>query len=386
MPMLFWLRAETKEFEHRTILTPEGARALIASGHKVRVEECSERCFPTSAYADAGAEICPAGSWASDDAEAGPAVVILGLKELPDDTPTKLRHTHIMYGHCYKSQIGARELLSRFHAGGGRLLDLEFCIDDAGQRVAVMGPAAGYCGMAIALHVWAARQQQKQQGDGGTSKVDELSFVKPFDTYATLAKATRTALDAVTTAAGSPTEPPRVTIIGALGRCGGGARRCLRECGVPDASVTEWDMAETKVGGPFPALATDADIVANCVFLPAGVVVKPFLTNELLERADCRLGVVLDVSCDTSSDTNPLPMCDRSTSFAKPSRRVVGDVDTVSIDHLPALVPSEASRVYADGLLPHLLALGEAAPGGGLPSLWRRTADMYDEHVAAAGL
>ena len=46
-------------------------------------------------------------------------------------------------------------------------------------------------------------------------------------------------------------QPPRVLVIGALGRCGKGALDLCRTVGIPESSLIKWDMAETKKGGPF---------------------------------------------------------------------------------------------------------------------------------------
>jgi saccharopine dehydrogenase (NAD+, L-lysine-forming) len=74
---------------------------------------------------------------------------IIGLKELPEDDDTPLTHTHIFFAHCYKYQAGWRELLARFAAGGGRVLDLEFLTNAAGRRVAAFGRSAGFVGAVV---------------------------------------------------------------------------------------------------------------------------------------------------------------------------------------------------------------------------------------------
>ena len=44
---------------------------------------------------------------------------------------------------------------------------------------------------------------------------------------------------------------PRVHIIGSLGRCGRGAIECCIQAGLLEENLLQWDLAETKVGGPF---------------------------------------------------------------------------------------------------------------------------------------
>jgi len=94
------------------------------------------------------------GSWRTAPTE----YFIVGLKELPENDESPLKHRHIFFGHCYKYQKGWKELLARFSAGGGTLLDMEFLNDDKGRRVAAFGYYAGFAGSAVALDVWCHQQ------------------------------------------------------------------------------------------------------------------------------------------------------------------------------------------------------------------------------------
>jgi saccharopine dehydrogenase (NAD+, L-lysine-forming) len=64
-------------------------------------------------------------------------------------------------------------------------------------------------------------------------------------------------------------------VMGALGRCGGGARKLLQDVGVSD--VTLWDIQETAQGGPFLNIL-EHDIFVNCIYLAHKI--PPFLTAE----------------------------------------------------------------------------------------------------------
>lgn len=141
-----WLRHEARTTERRTPVVPDDARRLVEAGVELTVEDSPQRVFPAREYEAVGARIAPEGSWVSAPAEA----VVLGLKELPD-RPTELRHRHIFFGHAYKQQPGAADLLRRFAAGGGELLDLEYLVDDDGRRLAAFGFWAGYLGAALAV-------------------------------------------------------------------------------------------------------------------------------------------------------------------------------------------------------------------------------------------
>lgn len=110
-----WLRHEPRTTERRTPVVPSDARRLVESGVTLTVEESPQRIFPIEEYEAVGARVAPAGSWVSAPRDA----VILGLKELPDE-PAELTHRHIFFGHAYKGQPGAGDLLSRFTAGEER--------------------------------------------------------------------------------------------------------------------------------------------------------------------------------------------------------------------------------------------------------------------------
>lgn len=110
-----WLRHEPRTTERRTPVVPSDARRLVENGVTLTVEESPQRIFPIEEYEAIGARVAPADSWASAPRD----TVILGLKELPDK-PTELTHRHIFFGHAYKGQLGASDLLSRFEAGAER--------------------------------------------------------------------------------------------------------------------------------------------------------------------------------------------------------------------------------------------------------------------------
>ena len=107
-----WLRAETKDNEERSALTPRAAKVLLEAGFQLTVERSFQSAIPADDFADLGCKIVTPGAWptAPDDA------YILGLKELPNDG-TPLRHRHIYFAHAFKGQDGWRDTLSRFARG-----------------------------------------------------------------------------------------------------------------------------------------------------------------------------------------------------------------------------------------------------------------------------
>jgi len=314
---------------------------------RVTVEESRSRVIGIEGYRDAGAEIAPEGSWpeAPDDA------IVFGLKELPEDG-LPLRHRHIMFGHAYKGQPTGRVLLERFNAGGGTLYDLEYLLDGDGRRVAAFGYWAGYAGAAVALKCWMAQKA------GGIARP-----IAAVEDAVRLRAALRAELGEAR---------PTVIVIGALGRVGTGASDLCGEMGL---AVTQWDMAETAHGGPFPEVLGH-DIFLNCIFARPGTPV--FVPADAGER-ERRLSVIGDIACDPTSDFSPIKVYDRATDWDAPALRVHDDppLDVTAIDNLPSLLPRESSEDYAAQLLPSLLTLGDLDSG-----VWRRAKAEFDRHTA----
>jgi saccharopine dehydrogenase (NAD+, L-lysine-forming) len=337
-----WLRHETRTTERRTPVVPSDARRLVESGVTLTVEESPQRIFPVEAYEEAGCRVAEAGSWVSAPSDA----VVVGLKELPDE-PGELRHRHIFFGHAYKRQPGAAELLRRFVSGGGALLDLEYLVDDDGRRLAAFGYWAGYLGAALAvLHLRGALHTPLEP----TSKPELAAELQA-------SKGELTAL-----------------VIGALGRSGRGARDALAEAGI---EPTCWDLAETRALDRKALL--DHELVINTVLTTRPI--PPFLTDKDLDEPGRRLSMLSDVTVDVGSPMNLLPVYDTTTDWEHPVRRLRErpPLDLIAIDNLPSLLPREASADFSAALLPQLLDFADGGP-------WRRCLERFHEACRELGI
>ena len=311
---------------------------------------------------------------------------ILGLKELDAPGPP-LEHTHIQFAHCYKKQEGWVDVLSRFKQGGGKLYDLEFLEDANGRRVAAFGWHAGFAGAALGLLGLAA------QTNGSV-----LGPQSHYSQESDLIAETRKAVEAVR----AVREDKRVTalVIGALGRCGRGAIDCLVKSGLKDDEIIRWDIAETSAkSGPYEEIL-NADLFVNCIYLTSRI--PPFVDTASINAAGTsrRLGMIVDVSCDTTNPNNPLPVYSINTTFDKPTVAVdapagSAPLEVISIDHLPTLLPREASEAFSHDLLPSLrqlpLVTGAAGPDAqnhaneeGKGAVWTRAEALFRKHLAEA--
>lgn len=351
-PAHIWIRSESRATERRAPVVPADVPVLVDAGLQVTVEESPQRIFPIEAYDAAGASIVEEGSWteAPDDA------YVLGIKELPEE-PAALRHHHIYFAHAFKGQEDAQGTLGRFARGGGRLLDIEYLVDDTGRRVVAFGYWAGYVGAALGvLHL-----------------ADALT--------APLAPMAKHELDAELERVGKGGIDQLLALVtGARGRSGRGAQAALLTAGM---ATTRWDRRETQDLHKQALLGHD--LLANCV-------VTHTPTTPFVERADLeherRLRVLADVTCDVTGPTNMLPINTAITTWEEPVRRLhSGDpdngaapLDVIAIDNLPSLLPREASEGFSADLTPHLVALtAEAGPSGP----WRAAGLAFDRAMDA---
>jgi len=358
------LRSELgKALERRSALTPTTTKELIEAGYRVNVERSPQRIFDDKEFEKAGATLVEENTWR----DAPKDTIIIGLKELPIEK-FPLEHVHVQFAHCYKEQEGWETVLARFPRGGGTLLDLEFLQDDNGRRVAAFGYHAGFAGAALALENWAWQlTHPKNEPFPSVS-----SYPNENDLIADVKKA-------IAQGSEKTGKAPRVLVIGALGRCGSGAVDLCLRAGVPTENVIKWDMAETAKGGPFPEII-ESDIFVNCIYLISKI--PNFVDMKSLDTLDRKLSVVCDVSADTTNPNNPIPIYTIATTFDKPTVpvEVKNDppVTIISIDHLPSLLPREASKSFSEALLPHLLELKHWKQN----PVWSRAEKLFREKVA----
>lgn len=364
-PVTLHLRAETKPLEARAALTPSTTKQLLDAGFKVYVEKSSQSTFDADEYEKVGATIVPEGSWK----EAPKDRIIFGLKELPEDETFPLVHEHIQFAHCYKDQGGWKDVLRRFPEGKGTLYDLEFLENDQGRRVAAFGFYAGFAGAAIGVMDWAFKQTHSDNED--------LRGVTPYPNEDELIADVKKVLDEALEKNGG--EYPQCLVIGALGRCGSGALDFFKKVGIPDEKLIKWDMKETAKGGPFQEIV-QSDIFVNCIYLSQPI--PPFIDYESLNVPDRRLRTIIDVSADTTNPHNPIPVYSIATVFNDPTVPVETSagpkLSVCSIDHLPSLLPREASEFFAKDLMPSLLEL----PNRDTSPAWVRAKQLFDKHVA----
>lgn len=347
-----WLRSETKEKERRTPLTPSDAKKLIEAGCILHVEDDPNRIFSIDEYKFAGCIIEPAHSWPKAPLD----FIILGLKEITDQTIT-FSHQHIYFAHIFNGQEGSEDIISRYFSDGGKLYDLEYLANENNKRIAAFGRWAGFAGAAFALDKFYNNH----------SNLGPYSPLKSFDSVNDL-------LESIQSKKQVSNAKPKAIIIGALGRCGQGAKELLDQFSI---EVTQWDYEETKAGGPFIEIL-DHQIFINAVLINKKI--SPFINQELLKNNDSKLEIIADVSCDPNSELNPIPIYHSHTTWEKPFLEVSCDnkkIEILSVDNLPSTLPLESSIDFSEQLIPYLTELVQKK--GSLPLPFQNAYNVFKE-------
>ena len=324
------IRAECRDNEKRVGITPLEAKKLLQKGINVSIEKSNSRIIPISKYRDVGCEIVEEKSWPNAPME----TIIFGLKELPED-PLPLKHRHIMFGHAFKGQPTAENLLNRFKLGGGALYDIEYLVGPTGKRIAAFGYWAGYAGAAVTISCWISQKINKRP--------------KIFTAYRNkdnLDDQIKSELEH------SKFSPTNAIVIGSLGRVGSGV---IDLCEKMNIETTKWDITETTTKEDFSEIL-DHDLFFNCVV--SNKETPTFISGETI-RSGQNLSIIGDVACDPGSKNNPIALYNDITTWSEPVTRVSEDpiLDVMAIDNLPSLLPLESSIDFASQLLPSLMEI-----------------------------
>jgi alanine dehydrogenase len=319
---------ETKNHEYRVGLTPTGAHALAAAGHRVLVEcQAGARIgYADAAYRQAGAVLV-------DDAAAvyGEAELIVKVKELQPAEYPLARSGQILF--CYHHFAPAPDLLAAMLASGATCLAYETVADPVGG-LPLLAPMSRIAGrLAPQAGAWAL-----QTANGGAGIL----------------------------LGGVPGVPPaRVVVIGA-GSVGSEAARIAVGMGadvlVLDQGTRRLEALDalyrgrlrTGIAEPL-ALAeavAGADLVIGATLSPGRLAPK-LIGQELLQRM--RPGSVI---VDVSIDQGGISAASRPTSHTDPLFEAEG-VLHYCVPNMPSAVARTATQALTLATLPHVLALAE---------------------------
>ncbi|NDF12227.1 MAG: hypothetical protein EB060_05390 [Proteobacteria bacterium] len=362
-----WLRAEVFPNERRTFLLPQQAAELIGEGHTVTVERSPIRVIPDEEYEKVGCIMVEPRTYHTD---APPHAFILGFKYLEPasrfDATYPQGHNHICAMHLDNGSIDEAVGISRMEENRPYYIDTNNVIQYQSPFYELEwvsgsgGGTAGFVGAALSVYLWC----REQQGIPGPHQIP----MDKWDTRELLIAGVKEEL-------GKVSEPPRVLVIGAYGKCGRQGVNALGQLGIVPEQWGSKDTEQKK--GDFSQIL-DFDVMVNCISLRPNP--PQFLTDKDL-RQDSRLSVIGDVSCYPGPFSS-IPLYDRTSTFDDPTIPVIkrnGTIHVMSIDNLPSLTAKAASEGLAGSLFPLLKEFLHAKDAGlpDTPDFARAAREFY---------
>jgi alanine dehydrogenase len=322
--MLIGIPKEIKDHEYRVAVTPDGAAALIAAGHQVRVQTgaAARIGFTDNAYRSAGAQIV------ADAAAVYAAELIIKVKEpQPAEIPL-LRAGQIIF--CYLHLAAERGLTAQLL--DRKIIGVGFETVTAAGGTPLLAPMSAVAGRVAVL----AGTQALAMANGGNG----------------------TLLPGVLDVA-----PGRVTIIGA-GMAGTNAAHLALGLGA-DVTVLDRNMErlrhleeryQGRIKTRYSDAAAIADLVAGADLVIGAVLLPGKKAPKLISRqmvASMRPGSVL---ADIAIDQGGCAETSRPTSHSNPTYIEEGVVH-YCVTNMPAAFARTATHALAAVVLPYALQL-----------------------------
>lgn len=348
----------------RTPLTPDQCVEVMRKfpNTKVIVQSCPNRCYTDAQYREAGVEVVDRLDEAS---------ILLGVKEVPIED-LLANKTYLFFSHTIKKQPHNRQLLRSILANNITLIDYETLLWEAGNRIIGFGRFAGIVGTHYAFLIWGKR-----------SKLFEL---KPAAACPNMDEMYRQ-YQAIKL-------PPVKVVVCGDGRVAHGAIETLRKLKIHQVSPEEfleneydhpvyvqlrsedyyarkdgreWDKSDfykhpEDYRSVFAPYYKKADVMINAVFWKEGI--EPFFTHEEMKRADFRIQVISDITCDIPG---PIPSTVRSSTINNPiygysallEKEIApftqAGIDIQAVGNLPCELPIDASHEFGEQLIRHVL-------------------------------
>lgn len=365
MPITFALIKERKNPpDRRVVFSPEKCQDVIRAFPDARiiVEASDIRIFPDAAYRNAGFEVV---------SDVSGADVLLGVKEVPVEAliPNK---KYFFFSHTIKKQPYNRRLLKAMLAKNIEMFDHETIVNADHHRMIGFGYYAGLVGA--------------YNGFRGLGLRDGLFSLPKVETLPDL-EAVKNELDKITL--------PKIKIVlSGTGKVTRGAKEILDHLKIREVTDAEYlskdfdepvycliDVSEynkRKDGKPFDKqefykdpsgyesdfmkYAKVSDMFITGHFYGNGA---PYLfTREDAKRADFKINLVADISCDVdgpiastlraSTIADPFygydPKTETETAFNTP-----GAITVMAVDNLPCELPKDASEGFGEMFLENVI-------------------------------
>jgi alanine dehydrogenase len=319
---------EVKDNEYRVALTPEGARELTASGHRVLVQATAGdgSSLPEDRYIRAGAEIVPTADevWKSSD-------MILKVKEPVPEEYDRLQDGQILF--TYLHLAASKELTETLLDRGVNGVAYE-TVQLADGRLPLLAPMSEIAGR-MSPHV-GARLQEKGSGGRGIL-LGGVSGVRPAKVL--VLGAGMAGMNAAWIATGMEAE---VIVI--------------------DKNLDRLRSIDQIMRGRIVTLMSDrltleqrvreADVLIGAVLVP-GAKAPKLVTAEMV--ASMRPGsVIIDISIDQGGSIET----SRMTTHSNPTYVEHGVVH-YCVGNMPGALPNTSTYALTNITLPYVMAIAD---------------------------
>lgn len=307
--ILLYIRKEINDNEYRTPLTPKDVEKLIKQGWIIYIESSDNRIYKDDEYSKVGC-IVTTNKWYNNEYNQG---IIIGLKELTNLDKLD-NHIHIYFSHSYKNQINSKDILGRFKESNSILYDFEFFTDDNNRRLISFGFYAGYVGCCLGILQYFTKKRTNEN----------IKNIKPW----------KSKIDIINDIKNIYEKNILVAVIGANGRCGSSVCKVLDMLEIP---YVKYNRNDKKVELIY------YDIIYNCITLDVE------LNETWIDQYTFFIKpiTIVDISCDNSKINNPIKLNNKSTSWKEPVITYNSNIDIISIDNLPSLLPKESSNDFS---------------------------------------
>jgi saccharopine dehydrogenase (NAD+, L-lysine-forming) len=130
----------------------------------------------------------------------------------------------------------------------------------------------------------------------------------------------------------------KIAVVGPNGRCGVGVINVLTYFNIEFDKINREDTKKNL---------QEYDIIFNCIVLDKKLNETWFDNNTIFTKSI----TIVDISCDYNSINNPIKLYEKLTTWKNPVYSYSYNVDIISINNLPSLLPKDSSDEFSEILV-----------------------------------
>lgn len=340
-----FVRDEININEFRTPLTPNDVYNLIKIGkYIVYIESSKKRVYSDEEYKDCGA-IITTNKWFNHKFNCNDKnnILIIGLKEFPNEYQYLKGHHHLYFSHTFKNQVGSDLILGAFKKSGSFIYDFEYFTKKILKREERIisfgfhsGIVGGFLGILQLYNNYFNKDLMKLKPWSSINQMLNEIHYNSNDIYIKILNKINGCdcdcdCDCRCSFYGSKLN---IGIIGANGRCGSGVCYILNKLGI-HYTIIDRHFDKTKFA--------DFDIFYNCILLDKNYNEVFFDKNTCFYKKIC----IVDISCDNHSPNNPIQLYNDNSTWNEPIIKYNDNCSIISISNLPSLLPKDSSDYFS---------------------------------------